>query len=261
MHNLYPEQTQFINVKKITSELGELIAYNDPITHQNGYSSMSIRLRIDLSQPLIFGLPAPNNHHGVNWIAFQFLELPRLFCNCCNRLGHVVEDCTDIYILSQQRMQSPDSPLPPPPHNTPEPEDNYTDEERFNVDIDVPDSDWSDWSLEVHHSPVSSGQNQSAISFLEGDLDFEGYNQRGFNSHMSTDSNSNNINISSSSADDSVQAAQPIQLEEESTLPQQNHDLSPVNFLTSDIHIDFALVSDSSSSSQNSRPMPEKIEP
>lgn len=65
-------------------------------------------------------------------------------------------------------MQSPDPILPPPPHNTPELEENYTEEERFNVDIDAPESDWSDWSLEVHPSAASSGQDQSAISFSEG---------------------------------------------------------------------------------------------
>lgn len=50
MHNIYPEQTHFINVKKITSTLGELIAFNDPITYHNGFSSMSIRVRILIHQ-------------------------------------------------------------------------------------------------------------------------------------------------------------------------------------------------------------------
>ncbi|XP_026387529.1 uncharacterized protein LOC113282696 isoform X2 [Papaver somniferum] len=70
----------------------------------------------------------------------------------------------------------------------PSPEDNYSEEERFNVNIDEPDPDWNDWSLEVHPSPNSSGQEQSALSFSGAEQAYRGYNQEGFSSFMASSS-------------------------------------------------------------------------
>lgn len=75
LHNLTPNQTHFLNVKNNTSELGELIYCSAPNPTQNGFSSMSIRLRINLSQPLISETSAPNEFYEENRIAFQYLEL------------------------------------------------------------------------------------------------------------------------------------------------------------------------------------------
>lgn len=85
---------------------------------------MLIMLRINLSQPLVFGILAPINYHGDNWIAFWLLELPRLLCNYCNRLGHTPEDCIDFFLLNHPRMQSPDQYQIVPHEIMPIPEDN-----------------------------------------------------------------------------------------------------------------------------------------
>lgn len=63
LHILLPEHTEFFLLRRNVSALGELFVYSDPIPSPLGYSSMSIRVRIDLSQPLIFGVLAPNNSH------------------------------------------------------------------------------------------------------------------------------------------------------------------------------------------------------
>lgn len=61
LHNLTHSQTRFLNVKHFSSELGDPIYVFPPLQSSSGFSSMSIRLRINLSQPLIFGTYAPNN--------------------------------------------------------------------------------------------------------------------------------------------------------------------------------------------------------
>ncbi|RZC61919.1 hypothetical protein C5167_023663 [Papaver somniferum] len=192
LHNLLPEQTQYIHLRNNTSILGELIDYSNPITSHSGYNNMYVKLRINLYQPLVFGTRARNADDEVNSIVFQFLELPRLLCNYCHKLGHLTQHCIDIYLLTHRRRQSP-PPVQLAAHQIlhappPSPEDNYSEEERFNVNIDEPDPDWNDWSLEVHPSPNSSGQEQSALSFSGAEQAYRGYNQEGFNSFMDSSS-------------------------------------------------------------------------
>lgn len=147
-----------------------------------------------------------------------------------------------------------------------DPEDNYTEEEGFNVDQDEPDPDWSDWSLEVfpptpRPSPISSEQDQSGLSFSEGEQAFEGYNQRGFNSYMSLDSdrtqsdefNSWHSANSSNGYEAENQTSQgSLQVEDQASPLSHLSPRSPANFITSDIDPDFEMVSDSESSAFNS---------
>ncbi|XP_026399075.1 uncharacterized protein LOC113294919 [Papaver somniferum] len=144
--------------------------------------------------------------------------------------------------------------------------DNYTEEEGFNVDQDEPDPDWSDWSLEVfpptpRPSPISSEQDQSGLSFSEGEQAFEGYNQRGFNSYMSLDSdrtqsdefNSWHSANSSNGYEAENQTSQgSLQVEDQASPLSHLSPRSPANFITSDIDPDFEMVSDSESSAFNS---------
>lgn len=195
LHKLFPEQTRIPNVMLFTHDLGELIAYDDPIHYYNGYNTMKIRLRIDISQPLQFGTVAPNDKNSINMIDFVYQELPRLFCNFCHRLGHLREDCIELFLINHQEILSPSLPqdLPHPiqqvigPFIDPEYDDANYQEMYHNVDIEDPDpgSDWStDWDINPFDSHASSGEDNSVISFL----DSEGYKQDGFHSDTSTDS-------------------------------------------------------------------------
>lgn len=136
---------------KNTQVFGELIDYDDPIYHFNGYSSMKIRLGMNIFQPLPFGTYAPNDRLSVNWIDFVYQELPRLFCSFCHRLGHENQDCFDVLLLNNQHML-PQAPSPDPPQPDlhalgpfvePEYDDDYYEEMIHNVDFEDPD--WSDW--------------------------------------------------------------------------------------------------------------------
>lgn len=110
---------------------------------------MKIRLRVDISQPLSFGTNAPNDRQTVNWIDFVYQELPRLFCSFCRRLGHVHQDCVDVFLLNQQELQiqAPPQILPQPalqalgPFIEPEYDDDYYEEMLHNVDFEDPDPD------------------------------------------------------------------------------------------------------------------------
>ncbi|XP_026423293.1 uncharacterized protein LOC113319236 [Papaver somniferum] len=119
--------------------------------------------------------PSGNSIHILqrSWTSVKKLYLYRSveggLDNPIPRLGHLTQHCTDIYLLTHRRRQSP-PPVQLAPHqilhaHPPSPEDNYSEEERFNLDVDEPDPDWNDWSLEVHPSPNSSGQEQSPLSF------------------------------------------------------------------------------------------------
>lgn len=55
LHNLHPEQTQYILLKNNTFVLGELVNFDNPIPSHSGYSGMYIKLTINLSQPLVYG--------------------------------------------------------------------------------------------------------------------------------------------------------------------------------------------------------------
>lgn len=156
---------------------------------------MRIRLRIDISQPLQFGTVAPNDKNSINRIDFVYQELPRLFCSFCHRLGHLREDCIELFLFNHQEILNQALPQDPPqpiqqvigPFIEPEYDDAYYEEMYHNVDIEDPDpgSDWStDWDINPFGSHASSGEDNSAISFLDG----EGYKQDGFHSDTSTDS-------------------------------------------------------------------------
>ncbi|KAI3832552.1 hypothetical protein MKW98_002098 [Papaver atlanticum] len=228
---------------------------------------MSIRLRINLSQPLIFGTYAPNEFNDVNWIAFQFLDLPRLLCSFCKRLGHLAEDCIELFIVTHPGMHIPQPLQLAQLEYMSDPDDNYTEEERYNVDQDEPDPDWSDWSLEVfpptlRPSPISSDQYQSGLSFSEGEQSYEGYNQSGFNSYISLDSErtqSDEFNswhsansLSSNGYEAENQTSQgSLQVEDQASPLSHLSPRIPANFITSDIDPDFEMVSDSESSACN----------
>ncbi|XP_026398079.1 uncharacterized protein LOC113293772 [Papaver somniferum] len=158
-------------------------------------------------------------------------------------------------------------------------------------DVDDPDTDWSDWSLEVHHSPVhpspaSSSQDQYVISLSGGEQTYAGYHQDGFNSFMSSTSKGtksdsfytwfrkNNTHQSerineSYSEEEEVEQQVHIQepMEEIQLQQQQQGQSSPNRFLTSDIEATFEVVSDSSSdsssnsSSRTARPGYKRVNP
>lgn len=270
--------------------LGELIDYDNPVPSHSDYSSMYIKLRINLFQPLVYGTRAPNNENGVNWIAFQFLELPRLVCNYYHRLGHLTDDCIEIYLLNHRRRHSPPPfQLAPhlrlisPPAPPPSPENNYSEEERFNVDVEDPDPEWNDWSLEVHPSPISSSQEQSALSFSGAEQAYRGYNQDGFNSYMASSSETTNSddfygwmrnyqahttqererNMAASTDEEDINMHDSVQQPAEAASQQHQIRQSRINVLTSDIEADFDLVSDDSSSSTNrpTRPSHKRANP
>ncbi|RZC78460.1 hypothetical protein C5167_002677 [Papaver somniferum] len=148
---------------------------------------MGIRLRVDVSQPLQFGYYAPNNRYEVNRVIMRYQELPRLFCNFCNRLGHANVDRMDIFLLNHPNMQAP-AHFDDLPEHTPFPEDpfaqaSYDQEALHNIDRDDPDSDWS---LEVHYSQVNTSREQYVFSYTDGEGPAEGNYQFGFRSNMST---------------------------------------------------------------------------
>ncbi|RZC74085.1 hypothetical protein C5167_049567 [Papaver somniferum] len=240
--------------------------------------------------PLVYGTRAPNNENGVNWIAFQFLELPRLVCNYYHRLGHLTDDCIEIYLLNHRRRHSPPPfQLAPhlrlisPPAPPPSPENNYSEEERFNVDVEDPDPEWNDWSLEVHPSPISSSQEQSALSFSGAEQAYRGYNQDGFNSYMASSSETTNSddfygwmrnyqahttqererNMAASTDEEDINMHDSVQQPAEAASQQHQIRQSRINVLTSDIEADFDLVSDDSSSSTNrpTRPSHKRANP
>lgn len=107
LHNLFHQQTLFPNVMRMTSQLRDLIAFNDPVNFHIGYSSMSVRVKMVSSQPLRFGVFGQNFFTGANCIAIQYLELPRLMYYFCKRLGHISADCIIRIILNHPRLQSP----------------------------------------------------------------------------------------------------------------------------------------------------------
>lgn len=190
-----------------------------------------------------------------------------LFCSFCKRLGHLAEDCIELFIITHPRMHIPQPVQLAPMDFMPDPHDNYSEEERYNVDLDEPDSDWSDWSLEVYPptprpSHVSSDQEQSAISSSEGDQAFAGYNQNGFDSYMSLDSDGTHSyeyhswhsarSLSSDPADaEHLNLQGCIQVPERASPLRHLSPRSPTNFITSDIDPDFEVVSDADSSSPN----------
>ncbi|KAI3928825.1 hypothetical protein MKW98_024426 [Papaver atlanticum] len=124
-----------------------------------------------------------------------------------------------------------------------------------------------DWSLEVfpptpRPSPVSSDQQHSAISTSEGDQAFAGYNQSGFNSYMSLDSDGTHSDEFHSWHSASILSSNPsdaehldlqgcIQVPERASPRRPLSPRSPTNFITSDIDPDFEVVSDADSSSPN----------
>ncbi|KAI3923633.1 hypothetical protein MKW98_011263 [Papaver atlanticum] len=246
LHNLYLEQTRIVNVIENTFRLGELVAYGDPIPTHNGYNSMRIKLRLNLSNPLKFGIHAPNNLNGINWIDFVYQELPRLFCSFCHRLGHLKGDCIDLFLLNNKEIhitappqhvqQIPDlliEPLSEDSHD-----DDYYQEMYHNVDIEVPDSDWSLWDSDHNPSLTSSGQDKSVISFSEG----EGYKIPGFHSDSTSSESERTVsadcimeeNIDLDELQGSEQHAMPISLSPSQT-SIHDQQFSPSNFLVSDI--------------------------
>lgn len=136
---------------------------------------------MNIYQPLPSGTYAPNDRRSINMIDFVFQELPRLFCSYCRRLGHEHQHCIDMYLLNHQRLLPEDTPqIPFHPHLQAlrpfieqERDDAYYEEMIYNVDLDDPDPEWSDWGSNPFDSPASSEQNKSAISFFDG----EGYQQ------------------------------------------------------------------------------------
>ncbi|XP_026379427.1 uncharacterized protein LOC113274170 [Papaver somniferum] len=103
------------------------------------------------------------------------------FNSYCRRLGHEHQHCIDMYLLNHQRLLPEDTPqIPFHPHLQAlrpfieqERDDAYYEEMIYNVDLDDPDPEWSDWGSNPFDSPASSEQNKSAISFFDG----EGYQQ------------------------------------------------------------------------------------
>lgn len=155
LHKLFPERTRIPNVIQNTQNFGTLVAFDDPIHYINGYSTMKIRLKIDITQPLISGTNAPNDRGYTNWIDFIYKELPRLFCSHCRRLGHKRIDCIEIYLLNfQNLLLQPPLEIPPQPvfralgpFIEPDYDEDYHQEMLHNVDFEDPDPDWSDWDL------------------------------------------------------------------------------------------------------------------
>lgn len=192
IHKLYPGQTKIINIMENTQVFGEVIAFDDPIHHFSGYSSMKIRLGINITQSLPVGTYAPNERRSVNWIEFIYQELPRFFCSYCHRIVHEHQDCIDVLLLNNQHMlpKAPSPALPEPVLHAlghfieTDYDDDYYEEMIHNVDFEDPDPEWSDWGSNPFGSPTSSGQNKSTISFFDG----EGYQQEGFHSDSSLDS-------------------------------------------------------------------------
>ncbi|KAI3903893.1 hypothetical protein MKW92_021798, partial [Papaver armeniacum] len=130
----------------------------------------------------------------VTVIDFVYQELPRLFCTHCQRLGHEQQNRIDIYLLNHQDLllqNPPQVPIQNNPHALgpfiePEYDDDYHQEMLYNVDIDEPDTDWSDWASTHIESQAISDQDRSEISFFTG----EGYRQEGFHSDTSSASSS-----------------------------------------------------------------------
>lgn len=184
IHKMYPEQTRILNVIENTQHFGVLTTFNDPIHHHDGYSTMKIRLRIDVTQPLQFHTTASNDRNTVNKIDFIYQELPILFCRHCHRLGHEHQNCIDVYLLNHQALLQQNPPQVPiqtnlhalGPFIEPEYDDDYHQEMLHNIDIDEPDTDWSDWISTPIESHAISDQDRSEILFVIE----EGYRQEGF---------------------------------------------------------------------------------
>ncbi|KAI3892013.1 hypothetical protein MKX03_030847, partial [Papaver bracteatum] len=146
---------------------------------------------------------------------------------------------------------------------------NYDEEEIFNEDIEEPEPGWREWSLEVHPSPINSSQERSVISISRGEQDFRGYNQDGFDSFMSSDSENfyvwmrnNGMHrdenyIASPSCEEGTESPANFQqpMEETMAAPLQQQS-SLTNFVTSDIEANFEVVSNYSSSSSSRIPIP-----
>lgn len=250
---MYPGQTDIVNVLDNTSRFGTLMAFYNPIQENNGSGSMGIRIRIDTSRPLQFGYYTPNNRYEVNRVDMTYLELSRIFCNFCNRLGYENEDYLGYFLLNHPSMQMPVQPDDLPEHN-PFPEDPfahaaYHQEALYNIDKDDPDSDWS---LENLYSPINTIREQSAVSYTDGEGPGEGYLQVGFHSDMSSDSE-RTISEWEVVGDDSVEeiASQQLNPLELPSAPATAA-ASPVPFITSDIEYD--MLSDLDSASTTSSP-------
>ncbi|KAI3923348.1 hypothetical protein MKW98_026941, partial [Papaver atlanticum] len=75
-----------------------------------------------------------------------------LFCSYCHKLGHLREVCIDLYLFNHQEMLIHEPPQVPAQSNQqiigpfiePGYDDDYYEEMYQNVDIEAPDSDWSD---------------------------------------------------------------------------------------------------------------------
>ncbi|KAI3869243.1 hypothetical protein MKX03_023996, partial [Papaver bracteatum] len=122
--------------------------------------------------------------------------LPRLFCSHCHRLGHEFMECIEIYLLNFQNLLLQASPeIPPQPalqalghFIEPGYDDDYHEEMLNNIVIEDPNQDWSDWGSSPAASTAVSDQDNSTISFFDG----EGYQLEGFHSDTSPDQSTYN---------------------------------------------------------------------
>lgn len=88
----------FMNVSsgmKIAESLGEVIAVEDPDARSKMAKYIRVRVWLDLSKPLSKGFFLKRAEEDDLWVKFKYERLSD-FCYGCGRIGHSVNDCTEL---------------------------------------------------------------------------------------------------------------------------------------------------------------------
>ncbi|XP_042952131.1 uncharacterized protein LOC122289219 [Carya illinoinensis] len=79
--------------------IGNKIGFVEEVDEEQGEAAwgefMRIRVRMDISQPLMRGVRVKLGQYGICWIRFAYERLPN-FCYWCGKLGHQFKDCEGV---------------------------------------------------------------------------------------------------------------------------------------------------------------------
>ncbi|KAJ1381728.1 Zinc knuckle CX2CX4HX4C [Sesbania bispinosa] len=78
---------------KVGTCLGNVVE-SDVFEERDRGTFLKVMVEIDISKPLLPGIPVGSHKDGVTWVDFQYERLPQ-FCYWCGRVGHNEDMCKD----------------------------------------------------------------------------------------------------------------------------------------------------------------------
>ncbi|KAJ1379117.1 Zinc finger, CCHC-type [Sesbania bispinosa] len=85
---------------KIGSCLGNVLEF-DVFDERDRGTFVKILVEVDISKPLLPGIPVGSHKDGVTWVEFKYEQLPQ-FCFRCGYIGHIEDLCKKPIILPHE---------------------------------------------------------------------------------------------------------------------------------------------------------------